>query len=34
MNPQTEQLLGTLELLFRNPFVWESTQNEFSLWNS
>ena len=32
MNPQTEQLLGTFELLFRNPFVWESTENEFSLW--
>lgn len=34
MNLQTEQLLGTLEILCRNPFIWEnSTENNFSLWN-
>lgn len=34
MHPETEQLLGTLELLCSNPFIWENTtQEEFSLWN-
>lgn len=34
MNPQTEQLLGTLELLRNNPFVWEnSIKGKLCLWN-
>lgn len=34
MNPQTEQLLGTLELLGGYPFSWgNSNENSFSLWN-
>ncbi|MGL5939635.1 MAG: hypothetical protein ACRC2S_04490 [Waterburya sp.] len=34
MKPETEQLLGTLELLSHNTFVWETDiQGEFNLWN-
>lgn len=34
MKLETEQLLGTLEILCSNSFVWETTtQGEFNLWN-
>jgi hypothetical protein len=34
MNYQTEQLLGTLEILCSNTIVWETINNgEFNLWN-
>lgn len=34
MKPETEQLLGTLEVLIGNNFVWETEeQGEFNVWN-
>ncbi|MEH2240882.1 hypothetical protein [Nostoc sp.] len=34
MHPETEQLLGTLQILCSNSFVWETTnQGEFNIWN-
>ncbi|MBE9228912.1 hypothetical protein IQ264_26220 [Phormidium sp. LEGE 05292] len=37
MKPETEQLLGTLEVLLWNPsciFVWDKEeQGEFNVWN-
>ncbi|MFB2894837.1 hypothetical protein ACE1CI_18155 [Aerosakkonemataceae cyanobacterium BLCC-F50] len=34
MKPETEQLLGTLEVLVGNTFVWETEiQGEFNAWN-
>lgn len=34
MKPETERLLGTLELIAHNTFVWETEkQGEFNLWN-
>lgn len=34
MKLETEQLLGTLELLCSSSFVWETaTQGEFNIWN-
>jgi hypothetical protein len=34
MNAEREQLLGTLELLVSNTFVWKTEiQGKFNLWN-
>ncbi|MEM8777800.1 MAG: hypothetical protein AAGF26_02780 [Cyanobacteria bacterium P01_G01_bin.49] len=34
MKPETERLLGTLEILARTPFIWETEKNgEMNLWN-
>ena len=34
MKPETEQLLGTLEVLAHNTFIWETDKRgEFNLWN-
>ncbi len=34
MKPETEQLLGTLEVIIGNTFVWETElQGEFNVWN-
>ena len=34
MKPETEQLLGTLEVIIGNNFVWETEeQGEFNVWN-
>lgn len=34
MKPETEQLLGTLEVLTHQPFLWKTEpQGEFNIWN-
>ncbi|MEH2254448.1 hypothetical protein [Nostoc sp.] len=34
MHSETQRLLGTLEILCSNSFVWETTtQGEFNIWN-